>query len=133
MLKNTSSKINLVAAVLALAALVLAVVSSNIVEAEALINFGTVVAAGIASVVLFALPVVLKNELVGLVGTLGGIACTMTVLNFTVSERILTIAGIFSYNSNNTDGWTVFYFVVASAVCTVLACVASMVASFQKN
>lgn len=133
MLKNTTSKINLVAAVLALAALILAVISSNVVEAEALLNLPTVIAAGVASVVLFALPVVLKNELVGLVGTLGGIATAMTVLNFCVSERILTIAGIFSYNSGNVDGWTVFYFVVASAVCTVLSCVAAMVASFQKN
>ena len=133
MLKNTTSKINLVAAVLALAALILAVISSNVVEAEALINLPTVIAAGVAAVVLFAVTVVLKNEVVGLVATLGAIACNMTVLNFCVSERILTIAGIFSYNSGNVDGWTVFYFVVASAVCTVLSCVAAMVASFQKN
>lgn len=133
MLKNTTSKINLVAAVLALAALILAVISSNVVEAEALINLPTVIAAGVAAVVLFAVTVVLKNEVVGLVATLGAIACNMTVLNFCVSERILTIAGIFSYNSGNQDGWTVFYFVVASAVCTVLSCVAAMVANFNEK
>lgn len=133
MLKNTTSKINLVAAVLALAALILAVVSSNVVESEALINLPTVIAAGVAAVVLFVVTVVLKNNVVGLVASLGAIACNMTVLNFCVSERILTIAGIFSYNSGNQDGWTVFYFVVASAVCTVLSCVAAMVANFNEK
>lgn len=133
MLKNTTSKINLVAAVLALAALILAVISSNVVEAEALINLPTVIAAGVAAVVLFVVTVVLKNNVVGLVASLGAIACNMTVLNFCVSERILTIAGIFSYNSGNQDGWTVFYFVVASAVCTVLSCVAAMVANFNEK
>lgn len=133
MLKNTTSKINLVAAVLALAALILAVVSSNVVASEALINLPTVIAAGVAAVVLLAATVFVKNDIVGLVGALGAIACNMTVLNFCVSERILTIAGIFSYNSGNTDGWTVFYFVVASAVCTVLSCAAVMVASFMKE
>ena len=113
--------------------MILAVVSSNVVESEALLNLPTAIAAGVAAVVLFVVTVVLKNNVVGLVASLGAIACNMTVLNFCVSERILTIAGIFSYNSGNQDGWTVFYFVVASAVCTVLSCVAAMVANFNEK
>lgn len=133
MLKNTSSKINAVAAVLALVALILAFVSHSMTDANALINIGTVIAAGIAAVVLLVVTVVLKNEIVGLVGILGAIACNMVVLNYTVSERILMIAGIFSYDSANTDGWNVFYVVVACAVCVVLSCVATMVGAFMKE
>lgn len=133
MLKNTSSKINAVAAVLALVAVILAFVSSSMTEANALINLGTVIAAGVAAVVLLVATVVVKNDIVGLVGVLGAIACNMVVLNFTVSERILMIAGIFSYDSANVDGWNVFYVVVASAVCVVLSCVATMVGSFMKE
>ena len=134
MLKNATSKINLVAAVLALANVALAVVGSVMTEANALINLTTVIAAGVGAVVLLAATLVLKNELVGLVGALGAIACNMVVLNYTVSERILMIAGIFSYDSGNVDGWNVFYVVVAGAVCCVLSCVATMVAGFaEKN
>ncbi|MBR2890530.1 MAG: hypothetical protein IKC09_09695 [Oscillospiraceae bacterium] len=133
MLKNTSSKINAVAAVLALVAVILAFVSHSMTEANALINLGTVIAAGVAAVVLLVATVVVKNDIVGLVGVLGAIACNMVVLNFTVSERILMIAGIFSYDSANVDGWNVFYVVVASAVCVVLSCVATMVGSFMKE
>ena len=130
MLKNTSSKINAVAAILALAAVILAFVSHSMTEANALINLGTVIAAGIAAVVLLVATVVVKNDIVGLIGVLGAIACNFVVLNYTVSERILMIAGIFSYDSGNVDGWNVFYVVVASCVCVVLSCVASMVGSF---
>lgn len=133
MLKTATSKINLVAAVLALANVILAVVSSNMTEANALINLPTVIAAGVGAVVLLAATVVLKNNLVGLVGVLGAIACNMVVLNYAVSERILMIAGIFSYDSANVDGWNVFYVTVAAAVCAILSCVAAMVASFQKE
>ena len=133
MLKTATSKFNLVAAVLALAAMILAVVSSSMTEANALINLSTVIAAGVGAVVLLGATVVLKNNLIGLAGVLGAIACNMVVLNFSVSERILMIAGIFSYDSGNVDGWNVFYVVVASAVCTVLSCVAAMVGSFMKE
>jgi len=133
MLKNTSSKINVVAAVLALAAVILAFVSHSMTEANALINLGTVIAAGVAAVVLLVATVVVKNDIVSLVGILGAIACNMVVLNYTVSERILMIAGIFSYDSANVDGWNVFYVVVASCVCVVLSCVATMVGAFIKE
>ncbi len=133
MLKTASSKINLVAAVLALAAMVLAIVSSAMTEANALLDLGTVVAAGIAAVALSGAAIVLKNEIFGLVAALGAIACNMVVLNICVSERVLMIAGIFSYDSGNIDGWNVFYVVVASCVCVVLSCVATMVSGFMKK
>jgi len=133
MLKTASSKINLVAAVLALAALILAIVSSAMTEANALLGLSNAIAAGVGAVVLCILPVVMKNDIISLVAALGAIACNMFVLNICVSERILMIAGIFSYDSGNVDGWNVFYVVVASAVCVVLSCVATMVSSFMKK
>ena len=133
MLKTASSKINLVAAVLALAAIVLTVVSSALTEANVLLGLSTAIAAGIGAIVLCVLPAVLNNDLVALIAPLGAIACNMVVLNITVSERILMIAGIFSYNSGDTAGWNVFYVVVASCVCVVLSCVANMVSSFMKK
>lgn len=135
MLKNTSSKIYAVGAVLALASVVLAYVSHAMTDANALMNLTTVLAAGVGAVVLLGATTVLKNDIVSLVGVLGAVACNMTVLNYVVSERILMIAGIFSYDSGNVDGWNVFYVVVACCVCVVLSCVATMVGAFvnEKN
>lgn len=133
MLKTASSKINLVAAVLALAAVILAYVTHAYSEANALLTIGQVVAAGVGAVVLCILPVVLKNDIVNLVAALGAIACNMFVVNGIVLDRILMIAGIFSYNSQDQVGWTVFYIIIAASVCAVLSCVATMVSSFMKK
>lgn len=133
MLKNTSSKLNAVAVVLSLAGVILAYVSHAMSSADALMNLGLVIAAGVAAVVLGAVTVAMKNEVVNLVGVLGAIACNMVVVNYIVSERILMIAGIFSYNSDNETGWNVFFVVVAASVVLVLSCVSLMVSSFMKN
>ncbi len=133
MLKNASSKINAVAAVLALVGLILAYIGHSVSVDNALLNIGMVVAAGIAAVVLCALPMFVKNDIVDLVAPLAAIACNMYLVNGIVYDRVLMIAGIFSYNSGNQEGWTVFYWVVASAVVAVLSCVAAMVAAFMNN
>lgn len=133
MLKTASSKINVVAAVLALVALILAIVGNNISAGNALLNIGQVIAAGIAAVVLCVLPIVLKNDIVSLAAALGTIACNMFLVNGIVLDRILMIAGLFSYDSGNLDGWNVFYLVVAASVVAILSCVATMVSSFMKK
>lgn len=133
MLKTASSKINLVAAVLALAGVILGYVSHAVSAGNALLGIGNVIAAGVAAVVLCILPVVLKNDIVSLIAGLGAIACNMFVVNGIVMDRILMIGGLFSYNSGNTEGWTVFYYVVAASVVAVLSCVATMVSSFMKK
>ena len=133
MLKTASSKINLVAAVLALAGVILAYVTHAYSDANALLTIGQVVAAGVAAVVLCVLPVVLKNDLISLIAGLGAIACNMFVVNGIVLDRILMIAGIFSYNSQDQVGWTTFYIIIASAVCCVLSCVATMISGFMKK
>ena len=129
-MKTVSSKINVVAAVLALAALVLAIVGHAMTAANALLSLSTVVFAGAAATALMFAAGVLKGDFVGLLASLGGIAGNMVLLNYVISERILMIAGIFSYDSGNIDGWNVFYTIVACAVCAVLSCVTTMVAGF---
>lgn len=133
MLKTASSKINLVAAVLALVGAILAFVGNGIAPGNELLNIGEVVAAGVAATVLCVLPVVLKNDIVSLVAPLGAIACNMFVINGIVLDRILMIAGLFSYDSMNEKGWTLFYVIIATAVVCILSCVANMVSSFMKK
>lgn len=133
MLKTASSKINLVAAVLALVGAILAFVGNGIAPGNELLNIGTVVAGGVAAAVLCILPVVLKNDIVSLLAGLGAIACNMFVINGIVLDRILMIAGLFSYDSMNEAGWTLFYVIIANAVVCILSCVATMVSNFMKK
>ena len=133
MLKTASSKINLVAAVLAAVGAVLAFIGNGVAEGNELLNIGTVVAAGAGAAVLCVLPLVLKNDLVGLIAGLGAIGLNMFVVNGIVLDRILMIAGLFSYDSMNEAGWTLFYVIIANAVVCVLSCVATMVGNFMKK
>ena len=57
----------------------------------------------------------------------------MAVVGTMVSDRVLMIAGLFSYNSQNMVGWSVFYATVTGAVAFVLGCLLLIVASFMKN
>ena len=132
-----TSIVNAVAAVLSLAALILAIVGNSISAGNALVDttYTSVIVAGVAAIALCIVNVVLKNDIVSLVAGLGAIACNMYVVYGIVMERIMMIAGLFSYDAGNVEGMNVFYTVIASAVCVVLACVAEMVAGFmaEKN
>ena len=50
-----------------------------------------------------------------------------------ILERILMIAGLFSYNSQNMTGWSVFYAIVVCAVALVIANVALIIGAFTKS
>ena len=133
MLKTATSKINLVAAVLALVGAILVIVGNGVAPGNELLNVGTVAAAGFAAAALCIVPVVLKNDLVGFVAGLGAIALNMFVINGIVLDRILMIAGLFSYDSMNEAGWTLFYVIIATAVVNILSCLCTMVSSFMKK
>ena len=133
MLKTASSKINLVAAVLALIGAILVIVGNGIAPGNELLNVGTVAAAGFAAAVLCIVPVVLKNDLLAFVAGLGAIALNMFVINGIVLDRILMIAGLFSYDSMNEAGWTLFYVIIATAVVCILSCFATIVGNFMKK
>ena len=131
---NKSSIVAIVAAVLALAGIVLSYYSNVLSPDNAVQDGQRMLVCGVLAVVLSAAPVVLgKNPIVALVAPAGAIALNMCVLSYIVCERVLTIAGLFSYASNNPAGWNMFYCVIAAAVCLVLSCVANMVTGFAKN
>lgn len=130
---NKSSIVNVVAAVLALAGVIVAYVSHAYTSANAVSNVTMMIVAGVVAVALSVLPAFLKNDIVALVAPMGAIACMMYVFNMIISERILMIAGIFSYDAGNTDGWTVFYITVAAAVCLLVSVVINIVTAFGKN
>lgn len=132
------SYLNLIAAVAGVVGLIALIVSNGIAPAYALKNAGTVtlMAAGGIVLALVAVwtPAKLGNhDIVSTVAVLAAIGLFMAVVGAMILDRILMIAGLFSYNSQNALGWSVFYAVVTGAVAFVIACAALIIGAFTPS
>lgn len=130
--------LTLVAAVLGIAGTILASYSSSLSTENALTNGNLVLAAGIIGAVLACVGAGASSRSgdhnpVTAISVLASIALYSYVYGQCVLQRILLIAGLFSYNSGNTVGWTIFYATVACAVCMIVACILLIVSSFCKS
>lgn len=136
--KGTAFYLNLSALILGIVGVVLAIYSSMMTVENALTNLPLVIAAGVASLVLVAGAVLLPSRLgenspVLMVCSLGGIALYSYVYGQCILQRIMMIAGLFSFNSGNAQGWRVFYIVVATVVCLLVASVLLVVGGFFRS
>lgn len=130
--------LNAAAAVLGVAGVGCAVYSSVMTADNGLTNLSMVAVAGVVGVLLAALAMFTPARMgdhnpVTAVAVLGAIALYSYVYGQCVLQRIMLIAGLFSYNAGNTAGWGVFYATVACAVCMLVACVLLMVGGFCKS
>lgn len=135
---TVGSWLTLIAAVAGIVGVVAMLVSSNITTAYAYKTVNTLLLMGICGVVLCLLAVWSptrfgNHDILSTCGTVGSIALFMAVVSTMVSDRILLIAGLFSYNSQNMVGWRVFYATVTGIVAFVIGCVLLVVASFLRN
>jgi hypothetical protein len=127
------SYLNIAAAVFGIAAIVLAVVSNGFPDKE-LPSLVSCIVLGVIGVALCAAALVLANkDLIATVCGLGAIAAFMAVLNNIIGDRVIMIAGLFSFSAGDTVGWTVFYITVAAAVCIVLGCASIIAGNFLKK
>ena len=138
MKKGIAFYLNFAAALLGAVGLGLTVYSSTVSVDNALTNLPLVIAAGLVGIVLVVLaavaPVRMGNHNpVTAVSVVAAIALYSYVYGQCALQRIMLIAGLFSFNSGNTVGWTIFYLTVACAVCMVIACVLLIVSSFCKT
>ena len=136
--KGTAFYLNLSALILGIMGVVLAIYSSMMTVENALTNLPLVIAAGVASLVLVAGAVLLPSRLgenspVLMVCSLGGIALYSYVYGQCILQRIMMIAGLFSFNSGNAQGWRVFYIVVATVVCLLVASILLVVGGFFRS
>lgn len=136
--KGTAFYLNLGALILGIVGVVLTIYSSMMTVENALTNLPLVIAAGVASLVLVAGAVLLPSRLgenspVLMVCSLGGIALYSYVYGQCILQRIMMIAGLFSFNSGNAQGWRVFYIVVAAVVCLLVASILLMVGGFFRS
>ena len=125
--------LNVAVAVLGIAGIVATVICSNISVDNAMVTLTTCIAAGVVGVLLSvaSVAVAAKSDLLRTVCGLGSIATFMYIVGNLINERVMLVAGLFSYASNNTIGWQVFYVTIAAAVCLIVACVIEIVSSFM--
>lgn len=138
MKKGIAFYLNAVAAVLGVAGVALAAYSSTLSADNALMNQPMILAAGVIGVVLVLVAMLAPSRMgdhnpVSAVSVLAAIALFSFVYGQCALQRIMLIAGLFSFNAGNTAGWNVFYAVIACAVCMVISCILLIVGSFCKS
>ncbi len=140
MLKKLSigGYLNALAAVLGLAGTILTIVSGMVNVDNPLTNTALIAAAGCAGVVLCLLAIFAPSrwgnfDILGSVSILGAIALYCYTFGAAVGQRVMLIAGLFSFNAANEAGWSVFYVSVAAWVCLLLGCVLLVVSGFVKS
>ena len=123
------------AAVLGLVGVGATVWCSNISADNALMSLTMCIAVGVIGAVLSVGAAILapKNDLLRTVAGVASIASFMVVVSNLISERVMLVAGLFSFNAGNEIGWQVFYATIVAAVALLLACVAVIVGNFAKG
>ncbi len=130
---ESGSKLSIVAGILGLAGTIALYASSAISVSNALVSLTTLVAFGVIGAVLCVVAGQIKNDIVSLVASAAGVFLMVYAFGSMLNERVLMIAGLFSYNAGNTEGWNVMYVMIASVVLFVLASVVQIIAAFKSS
>ena len=129
---------NCLAAILGIVGIIAAVVCSKMTVTYALGNLNTVILLGLCGIALIICAIILPNifgdrDILGTAAVLGAIALFTTAFGKVLSERILLIAGLFSYDSVNTVGWQVFYATVVSFAGFLVGALVLIIGSFLRS
>lgn len=140
MLKKLSigGYLNVLAAVLGLAGVILTVVSGTVSADNPLANLPMIAAAGIVGVALCLVsawsPTRLGNfDILGSALLLGAIALYCYTFAAAVGQQVMLIAGLFSFNAANEAGWKVFYVSVAAWGCLLAGCLVLIISGFLRT
>lgn len=130
--------LNVLAVILGIVGVILTVVSSTMTTDNALSNLPVLVIAGIVGIILVCIAIYAPNrwgnhDPVSFVSVVAAIALYSYLFGAAVSQRIMLIAGLFSYNAGNTTGWSIFYVSVAAWVCLIVGILFLIVGSFLKS
>lgn len=135
---SVGSWLNVIAAVAGIVGVIAMIASNGVSTAYALKTAGTLTLMGVCGVLLALVAVWTptkfgNHDFISTVAVVAAVALFMAIVGTMILDRILMIAGLFSYNSQNMTGWSVFYATVTSAVALVIACVALIVGAFTPS
>ncbi|MDO4853532.1 MAG: hypothetical protein Q4A88_08985 [Clostridia bacterium] len=135
---SVGSWLNVIAAVAGIVGVIAMIASNGVSTAYALKTAGTLTLMGVCGILLALVaiwsPTKFGNhDFISTIAVVAAVALFMAIVGTMILDRILMIAGLFSYNSQNMTGWSVFYATVTSAVALVIACVALIVGAFTPS
>lgn len=136
--QSVGAYFNLIAAILGVVGIVAAVICSNMTVTYSLGNLSKIALLGVCGIVLAVLAICLPNffgnhDILGTCSVLGAIALFTAAFGNVLSERILLIAGLFSYDSVNTVGWQVFYVTVVAIAAFLIADLVLIIGAFTRS
>ncbi len=129
---------NIIAAILGIVGIIAAAICSGMTVTYSLGNLGKIIGLAICGSLLALVAVCAPNKLgnhdiLSTAAVMGAIALFATAFGNVLSERILLIAGLFSYDSVNTVGWQVFYVTVVAIAAFLIACIVLIIGAFTKS
>ena len=121
--------------VLAVAGLVVTVISSTMSADNALPSLPMYVAGIVAGIVLAALSVVFGGKkgdtsVVSLLTCAAAVFLLAFVAISVIGSRVLLASGLLTWNASNTVGWSVFYVSVAATICLIVSALFLVVGAF---
>lgn len=130
--------LNVIAAIFGVVGLIATVYSNGISSAYTYNSLGLIIALAVVGIVLCGVAVYAPNrwgnhDIVSTISVLAAIFVYAAVIGNIILERVLLISGLFSYNSANTVGWSVFYASVVAIVCILIGILALIIGSFTKS
>ncbi len=137
--RTVGGYLQIVAAILGLAGLILLIINNNISSSYSLSSFGLLATGAVAGIVLSVVAVITPTTSLGDLDVVSTLSIMVTVgvygliIGQMANERILMISGLFSWNSQNSTAWSVFYMMIASIVCFAVAAVLLIATSFMKT
>ena len=124
--------LNGIAFVLGIAGLILTVYSSKVSSDNALQNLPMLIAGGVVALVLILVGMI-NHDPISAVSVLAAIALYSYVFGQCILQRVMLIAGLFSFNSGNTAGWQVFYITIGAVACLFVGAIFLVIGSFCKS
>lgn len=135
---NIGGYFNLLAAILGVVGTILTIVSATMSADNPLSGLPMIAAAGVVGAVLCVLsvfaPARMGNfDLAGSASLIAAIALYCYAFGAAVGQRIMLIAGLFSYNAGNTVGWSVFYVSVGAWACLLIGSLLLIISGFLRT
>lgn len=130
--------LNVIATIFGIVGLIATINSNNISSAYSYNNFGLLMVLAVAGIVLCVGTIYAPNrwgnhDLVSTVCILGAIGVYAAIIGNIILDRVLLVSGLFSYNSGNQVGWSVFYATVVAIAALLIAILALIMGAFTKS
>lgn len=130
--------LNVLAFLLGAAGLAAVIISNRISAENVMQRQGVVTAAGLLGLALICAAIVLpgkkgNHDPLSALSVLGAIALFSYVYGQCIIQRVMLVAGLFSFNSGNKAGWQIFYISIAAIACLILADLLLIAGSFCRS